>query len=143
MTGYLDGNGDPHVRLLVRGPVYAGQDVDFLIDTGYQGFISLPLVQAFPIGLILSGTTNIVMANGQAQPRLMCLGGVTCEGVEEVGLVVIESTGQTPLLGMDFFRRFKKKLLVDPIAQTVEIVDAGAPPAPVAVAPSPPAAPAP
>lgn len=121
-TGFLDANGDPHIKLVVSGPVTEGTEIDFLIDTGYQGFISLPIVQAFPIGLILSGTVNIVLANGQPQPRLMCLGGVDCDGIREVGLIVIESTGQTPLIGMEFLRRFRKRLVIDPIAQIVELV---------------------
>ncbi len=133
-TGYLDANGDPHIKLKVSGPITTGTEMDFLIDTGYQGFVSIPLVQAFPIGLILSGTTNIVMANGQPQPRLMCLGGVTCDGTQEVGLVVIESTGQTPLVGMEFLRRFNKRLVVDPVNGIVELTTMSLPVAPAAPA---------
>ena len=92
-TGYLDDKGDPHLKITVSGPVTSGIEIDCLIDTGYQGFLSLPLLQAFPVGLILSGTTNIVMANGQLQPRLMCMGQVDCDGTHQIGLIVIESTG--------------------------------------------------
>jgi predicted aspartyl protease len=122
-TGFLDSNGDPHIKLTVRGAIApSGIEIDFLIDTGYQGFVLIPILQAFPIGLILAGTTNIVMANGQPQPRLTCIGSVECDGEEHLDLILIEPTGQVALLGMEFLRAFHKRLSIDPMAGTVELI---------------------
>lgn len=66
----------------------------------------------------------IVLADGSHQIKLTCLDQVTFEGTSEVGLVIIEWENTQILVGMEFLRKFKKQLIIDPVGNKVEIVDA-------------------
>jgi len=46
------------------------------------------------------------------------------DGQEQLGLVIIEWQSTDVLVGMDFLRKFKKQLAVDPINGKVELTDA-------------------
>jgi len=101
-----------------------------MVDTGFSGFLLLPILNAFPIGLLLQGTMPITLADGSTQTKLTCLGFVHFDGAQEVGIIIIEWQNTDVLVGMEFLRRFRKQLLVDPTNGLVEIVDAPAPPPP-------------
>lgn len=72
----------------------------------------------------------IVLADGTSQTKLTCLGQVTFDGRSEAGLIIIEWQNTQVLVGMEFLRRFEKRLIVDPVSNTVEIVNADPPAAP-------------
>ncbi len=104
-----------------------------MVDTGFSGFLLLPILEAFPVGLILRGTMPIILADGSQQTKLTCLGQVTLDGKTEIGLVIIEWENTQILAGMEFLRKFRKQLIVDPVSKRVEITDsstAAPPPSP-------------
>lgn len=47
-----------------------------IVDTGFNGFLKLPYVSAFPVGLILYGTETSTIANGDQTTDLGCIGTV-------------------------------------------------------------------
>jgi predicted aspartyl protease len=110
---YFDPNGRPTLEIEVSNPLGWKRTVKALIDTGFDGFLSLPILEAFPIGLLLRGTMPVTLADGSTKQTLYCLGGIHFEGDYEVGVVLIETEG-TPLIGMSFLRQFKRELVVDP-----------------------------
>lgn len=110
---YFDPNGRPTVEIEVSNPLGWKRTVNALIDTGFDGFLSLPMLDAFPIGLLLRGTMPVTLADGSTKQTLYCLGAIDFEGDSRVGVVLIESEG-TPLVGMSFLREFKRELVVDP-----------------------------
>lgn len=120
--GYLDANGDPVVDIEIIGAY--GQPYKFtcVIDTGFTGFLSIPLLQAFPVGLVLQGTMPIAFGNGTVENKLICLGFAKVDGAEQTGLIVIENESKQVLLGMDFLKKFGFKLLVCPTTGQIEIV---------------------
>jgi predicted aspartyl protease len=116
-SGFLDKIGNPCVKIKIAG-VYSKtgneSEYDAIIDTGFSGFISMPLIQAFPLGLPLHGTTSVTLADGQEQYKLLA-GGRLCVGNRknfEFGLVILEQTSTDILVGMDFLRTFKLALFV-------------------------------
>jgi predicted aspartyl protease len=131
-TGYLDANGDPFVKVTVTNLVWPGTELECLIDTGFTGFLSIPIVQAFPLGLFLTGSLALTLADGKQAFRYTCLGCAELDGRKEMGLIVIEPGGSQTLLGMAFLKKFNLQLVVDPVAGLIELkpgsVQVAAPP---------------
>jgi predicted aspartyl protease len=136
VIGSFNNTGSPVVEIEVSGPLTAPTKFTALVDTGFSGFLLLPLLDAFPVGLILRGTMALTLADGSSQTKLTCLGTIHFDGQEQLGLVVIEWQSTDVLVGMDFLRKFRKQLIVDPINGKVELTDA-----PPASTPPPPPTP--
>ena len=113
-TGYLDEAGHPHIKIRVWGlSVEFAQEFEAMIDTGFSGYLSLPLVKAFPLALTLFGTTQYELADGSMSPKLLAHGSIDHEGEITSGLIALESNANCgPLVGMEFLRQSKKMLLL-------------------------------
>jgi len=83
----------------------------------------MPLMQAFPLGLILRGTTSLVLADGTTIVRLTALGQVEIQGQSEVGVIILDPGSTDVLVGIEFLESFKKTLVISPGKKTVELVD--------------------
>jgi predicted aspartyl protease len=112
--GYSDSAGHPHVKIRVWGlSEQFAQEFEAMIDTGFTGFLMLPLVSAFPLALTLFGTTTYTLADGTQSPKLLAHGTVDLDQEQTQGLIVLEANASSgPLLGMEFLRRSNKALLV-------------------------------
>ncbi len=112
--GYLDSRGHPYIRIRVWGlSEQFAQEFEAMIDTGFSGYLSLPLVKAFPLGLTLAGTTSYELADGSKSPKLLAYGCVDHEGEVTAGLIALEANANCgPLLGVEFLRQCKKMLVV-------------------------------
>jgi predicted aspartyl protease len=147
VNGTYNASGNPTIAIEVSGPLANKFPFTAMVDTGFSGFLLLPILNAFPIGLLLQGTMPITLADGSTQTKLTCLGSIHFDGAEEIGIIIIEWQNTDVLVGMEFLSRFGKQLLVDPTNGIVEIINAPAPPpppAPIAAPPSvPPSAPPP
>jgi predicted aspartyl protease len=113
MDGFFSQNGHPIIPIEVYGfSKDIAQKFEAMLDTGFSGFLSLPLVYALKVGLILNSTASFVLADGSVQHTLLCLGTIRLDGEEKIGLISI-SKGNDALLGMDFLRKFNKRLHLD------------------------------
>ncbi len=112
--GYLDKAGHPFVKISVFGlSDQFKQEFEAMIDTGFTGFLMLPITSAFPLALTLYGTTSYTLADGTTSPKLLAVGTVELQGDRVRGVIVLESNASSgPLLGMEFLRRFDKVLMV-------------------------------
>lgn len=145
-------SGCPVVQIAVSGPLTSPTNFTAIVDTGFSGFLLLPILEAFPVGLILRGTTGITLADGSSQTKLTCLGLLHFDGETQVGLIIIENQTTDILVGMDFLMKFGLELTVDPINNVVKLSKSVPLPAPtpppvpsptiVIASPAPPAAPA-
>lgn len=111
-TGFFDKTGSPALKVRIRGPFGKGVEFDAILDTGFTGFISMPLLKALPLGLMLYGTVSIELADGSKATKLTAKGLAEVEGEEEVGVVVLEPTSNDVLLGMAFLRLFGRGLFL-------------------------------
>jgi predicted aspartyl protease len=111
--GYLDSSGHPNVKVRVWGVAEDfGQEFEAMIDTGFTGFLSMPITAAFPLALMLFGTTSYTLADGSLSPKLLGYGTVALEDERALGPIVLESKTNGLLLGMEFLRKLNKALLV-------------------------------
>ena len=120
-TGSFNNSGSPVIEISVSGPVTNPTQFTAMVDTGFTGFLMLPLLQAFPVGLILNGTMPITLADGSTQTKLTCLGELHFHGESSVGLIIIEPNSTDILVGMDFLRKFEMVLVVDPTNNFVKL----------------------
>jgi predicted aspartyl protease len=121
-TGFLDSTGSPRIKISLRG-WYEGvhRELDAVVDTGFTGFLSMPLVEAFPLGLILSGTAITILADGSQSFKLTALGEVFVGEESQRGVVLLDSGPSDVLVGMEFLKVFKKSLFVH--EQIVSLID--------------------
>jgi predicted aspartyl protease len=111
--GSLDKSGSPLLKLCIGGILSDSQEIEGIIDTGFTGFLSMPMLTAFPLGLTLSGSTSVTLADGSSQVKLTALGKAIIGGEERIGTIILE-WGQTDILiGMAFLRTFNRILYVD------------------------------
>src|ERR1700729_3094190 len=76
--GYVDSNGHPRMTIRVRGTHPSEfADLDAFVDTGFAGFLMLPVALALPLGLALYGTGDYYLADGS--PISCFLAGGTVE----------------------------------------------------------------
>ena len=109
-TGSFD-NGTPSLKFSLGG-VGGEKEFTAVIDTGFSGFVSMPMIQAFPLGLPLYGTTTVTLADGKSQAKLVAHGKAQLSDKIQFGLVILEGGSSDVLIGVDFLRRFGLALLV-------------------------------
>jgi predicted aspartyl protease len=113
LTGFFNNAGSPVIKISVyRVFEQAKQEFDAIVDTGFTSFLSMPLVQAFPLGLILIGTTTTILADGSSSPKLTALGRITAGERTETGVVLLGGNQNDVLVGMQFLRTFDKTLML-------------------------------
>jgi Retroviral aspartyl protease len=83
----------------------------------------MPVVRAFPLGLVLYGTTGVVLADGSRSFKYTAMGIVTVGSETQVGLIILESASTDILIGMDFLRKFNKTLFVHEKNDIVALID--------------------
>jgi predicted aspartyl protease len=133
--GYLDNDGHPRLTIRIKGTHPTAKTVtDALIDTGFTGFLMLPIVQALPLGLALYGTGDYTPADGSTVTNFLADGEVSImpqSSTPQFGpstSAPLPGTGTLPqhesvrgtivlggdgvLLGMEFMRSLDKFLLV-------------------------------
>ena len=114
VAGYFNSGGHPALKVGVYG-VHPDlkQEFEVMIDTGFTGFLLMPIMSAFPLGLMLVGTGNYTLADNSSSPKLLALGSVVVADEEPLtGVIVLEPNECTVLLGMDFLSRAKRCLSV-------------------------------
>lgn len=113
-TGYLHKSGSPAIKIKVWGVAPGlAKEFEAIIDTGFSGFLSMPMVQAFPLGLVLTGTTNVVLADGSTDTKLTALGVVGLpSGQTRPGVIILEPNPTDILVGVEFLNQFERTLLL-------------------------------
>lgn len=130
-VGSFNQSDYPVVKINIYG-IFQGlqQEFDARIDTGFTGFLSMPLTLAFPLGLTLSGTTTLVFADGSCQATFTAWGHVSRDNEDHTGVIVLQDSAGEVLIGMEFLRRFGKALHVSQKKRSVMLVDDAPPGSP-------------
>lgn len=112
MHGYFE-NNRIYLDLEISG-VFAKnkKTIKAQIDTGFDGYLTLPYADAFPLGLILVGTTAYTTADGSTMYNFVCLGNARI-GSSDVPITVDIQPKGSVLGGMKLLSHIGKTLSLD------------------------------
>lgn len=96
ISGSVTPDGDPVLRVQLEGPE-GRQTVEALVDTGFNGAITLPRDRIAALGLPERSVTEVTLADGRTRDVTMYAGAVSFGGQSRNVLVAESPT--TPLLG--------------------------------------------
>jgi predicted aspartyl protease len=122
-AGHFDSLGNPCLKFHLCGVAHdpPGLEFEAITDTGFSGFIQLPMQHAFSLKLPLEGTSSYILADGTRGTSLTALAHTTFGGTTVLGVVSLTPGSQDVLVGMDFLRRFKLGLIMT--KGRIELVD--------------------
>jgi len=106
-SGYIGRKGAAKLKFRIHGIKLVG-----MIDTGFTGFISLPLPLAERFNLTPSGIAVAVMADGAQHVMVTSKAPVKFAGKVREGTVFVEPNANIILVGMDFLHKFHLGLIV-------------------------------
>jgi predicted aspartyl protease len=106
--GHIDKLGNACLNLHLCGVAHAAPGLEYtgIIDTGFTGFLLLPIQHAFALALPLRGTVSATLADGSQTSHLTAIVTATFGGQAEVGVATLAFNSNDILIGMDFLRRF-------------------------------------
>ena len=112
--GHYDEQGNACLKVHLCGIRHEPPGIEFeaIIDTGFTGFIQLPLANALQLSLPLEGTNIVTLADGSSSAMLTAVCFATLKGRTEEGVVLLAMNASPILVGMDFLRRFERALVV-------------------------------
>jgi clan AA aspartic protease len=99
ITGTVNARHEILVRLPVRNATGVEQEVEAILDTGFNGALSLPPVLIVSLGLTWIMRGKAIVANGKQEEFDIYAATVIWDGVARFVLVL--EIDSAPLLGMD------------------------------------------
>lgn len=86
------------VTLIVRSPAGQMLEIEAVVDTGYNGYLTLPTAVVTELGLPLLGASRATLANGAVETFDVHEATVLWDGQPRD--IEADATGGTPLVGM-------------------------------------------
>ena len=103
MTGALTSDGEPVLPLTVEGPA-GTQDIEALVDTGFNGGLTLSTESIAALGVPEKTVMEVTLADGRVRDVQTYVGAVALNGKSK--RVLIAESPTTPLLGTDLLWGF-------------------------------------
>jgi predicted aspartyl protease len=111
ILGSFDEYGNAIISIQVAGD--SGSKIySAIIDTGFSGFVALPLIEMIDLGLSTQGAANVTLGDGSVISNLVSTGTVTLGAQIESGTILLDETSTDILVGMAFLREFKMALIL-------------------------------
>jgi predicted aspartyl protease len=112
VVGAFDTAGSPTIKIRISGDSEP-REYAATIDTGFTGFVALPLVEMVPLGLTTQpGAASVMLGDGTIIQNLVAQGRVALSGQTADGTVLLDETSNDVLIGMAFLRAFKLALII-------------------------------
>jgi clan AA aspartic protease len=122
--GYTFNDGTPVLRILISGPHAISREFDAIIDTGFNGFLSIPQSVADTLNLERLATERVFFADNSEHIRWTSLATVIIGNQRQDGVVYLEPASEEVLIGVEFLQRFNRMLLFYPISQFILCIEA-------------------
>lgn len=98
ISGVVSTDYEAVIRLEVQGPAGQKREVDAVVDTGYNGFLTLPPRLITALGLVLQGRGRATLANGRED--LFDIYEITVLWDSQLRQIETDAADTTPLVGM-------------------------------------------
>ena len=89
-------------------------EVTAVVDTGFEGFILIPMSVGIMCNMNLWGVSGSTLADGRQVTNITAFGNVKFAGKVNPGIFVLSVADAAPLVGMEFIRAFGMDLVVSP-----------------------------
>ena len=122
MLGIFNDNDQPLIEIEVKGASGISKKILAIVDSGFNGYLQLPYIEAFPIGLILAGIQSGLVADGSQSSYFVCKGQVCVDGKCIDTTIDIKPTNIV-LLGTKLLKELGKIFILDCANRKVEITD--------------------
>ena len=107
-------NFSPEVPVEIFGLANNTKKVVAVVDTGFTGFLQIPLTVGIESNLSLWSVGSSRLADGSVVKNLQCIGKIRFAGKELIGIITLSEKGNDCLLGMQFLERLKMDFTVSP-----------------------------
>jgi predicted aspartyl protease len=116
-TGYYNTRRNPCIRLHLEGAfnrstAQLGDQSEALIDTGFDGFISMPMKEAFCLAVPLNGWVFSKLADGSTHKKTAAWVRAILTAKEAWGEAILEPDSNEILVGLEFMRTFQLALVL-------------------------------
>ena len=105
------------IRLTVQGPAGTAREVDAVIDTGFNGFLTLPPALVAELALPLEGIGRATLGDGSEATFPFYDVAVLWDEQMRYGLA--DAAATTPLVGMTLLRGYALHIEVEPGGRVV------------------------
>jgi len=115
--GFYDSTDSPCVHFHLGGAFNRStQQLGFcyhaVIDTGFNGFMSMPMKKAFPLALPFNGITKSRLADGSWHERFKVLGRAIVADKSRWGEIILEPDSDEFLIRIEFLQMFDFALVI-------------------------------
>lgn len=108
INGTINADREAIIRLRVVGISGQTYSFDAVIDTGFTGYLTLPLAVIIAMGFAFAGYQNVELANGSIELVEVYNGDVDWDGQQR--FVEIDAAETDPLVGMSLLYGYKLTL---------------------------------
>ena len=123
ITGYVTPNREAVIHLSVLDSQGQSHDIEAIIDTGFNGFLTLPPQMAADLGLEFQGHGYSTLANGQQETFKLYAATVLLDG--QLREIVVDAADVDALVGMALLEGFALHLqITNGGAVTLELLPA-------------------
>jgi clan AA aspartic protease len=105
ITGVVTGDRQATIHLLVRGPAGQEQEIEAIIDTGFDGALSLPSLLIVQLGLPWRQRGRALLADGRESVFDIYEASVNWDG--EARRIHVDEAETAPLVGMSLLEGYE------------------------------------
>ena len=114
IAGAVNAAREARIPLVLRTPLGATREIDALIDTGFDGFLTLPPSMIVALGLKRLGRGRAILADGRDQ--LFDIHAVTVFWDGQPLTVEADTAESDPLIGMGLLQGYRL---------SIDVIDGG------------------
>jgi len=123
LHGSLDSSHCPTIAIAVSASDRPSEFFDALIDTGFTGFVQLPVRRARELGLTPRAASEIQYADGRIDTILLSWARVALGIDAQEGFVHLQRGSNEVIVGVEFLRAFRKTFILSITPGLVLLVD--------------------